>query len=44
VEGRAGDERCLVQRNLSPRSLRDLPGVSSVCHPIMLQMTALPPA
>jgi hypothetical protein len=44
VEGRAGAERCLVQRNLTAPSLWDLPGVSSVCHPIMLQVLALPAA
>jgi hypothetical protein len=44
VEGRAGSDRCLVQRKLTSPSLWDLPGVSSACHPNMLQVLALPAA
>jgi len=44
VEGRAGSERCLVERSLSRPSLRDLPGSPSVCLPIVFEVRALPAA
>jgi hypothetical protein len=37
VEGRSGSEQCLIQRNLAPIGIRDLPGMSFVCHPMLLQ-------
>jgi len=42
VEGRSGSERCLVERTLAPRSLRDLPGSPSVFRSTMPQVLALP--
>jgi hypothetical protein len=44
VEGQAGPDHCIVQRNLRSCGLRDLPGFLPVCHPIMLQVPALPAA
>jgi hypothetical protein len=36
VEGWGGGERCLLQRNLSPRRPSDLPGMAAFGHPMML--------
>jgi hypothetical protein len=37
VEGWGGAERCLIQRNLSPRRPSDLPWMPAFGHPMMLQ-------
>jgi hypothetical protein len=37
VEGWGGGERCLIQRNLGPRRLSDLPASPASAHPMMLQ-------
>jgi hypothetical protein len=37
VEGWGGGERCLLQRNLSPRRPGGLPGMPAFGHPLMQQ-------
>ena len=43
VQGWTGSERCMVQRNVAASRIWDLPGLPALNHPMMLQVSALPP-
>ena len=41
VEGLAGSQRCLLQKQINPVRLSDLPGMAPTIYPTMLQLPSL---